>query len=120
VHNGCHFLTSSEQLGINPGVIMFTAKALADKKASVQAMYRAYNKAVKYLNETPREEYIDLIVEKGGFPPAAKEALKLPKYQEAAIPKESDVTECIKWLNAKSLVSEAYSYDDIVMDIFHK
>ncbi|MBQ7478279.1 MAG: ABC transporter substrate-binding protein [Selenomonadaceae bacterium] len=120
VHNGCHFLTSSGQLGINPGVIMFTGKALADKKESVQAMYRAYNKAVKYLNETPREEYIGLVVEKGGFPPAAKEALKLPKYQEAAIPKESDVTECIKWLNAKSLVSESYSYDDIVMDIFHK
>ena len=83
-------------------------------------MYRAYNRAVKYLNETPREEYIHLVVEKGGFPPVAQEALKLPKYREAALPRESDVTECIKWLHGKSLIPENYGYDDIVVDIFRK
>ena len=29
-------------------------------------VYRAYNKAVKYLNETPQAEYMDLVIEKGG------------------------------------------------------
>ena len=120
VHNGCHFLTSSDQLGINPGVILFTAKSLDARKEDIRAMYRAYNRAVKYLNETPREEYIHLVVEKGGFPPVAQEALKLPKYREAALPRESDVTECIKWLHGKSLIPENYGYDDIVVDIFHK
>lgn len=120
VHNGCKYVTGSDELGINPGVILFTAKAAADKKAEIQAMYRAYNKAVAYLNNTDRAEYIDLVIEKGGFPPVAKEALKLPKYHEAALPKESDVVDCIKWLNSKKLVAETYSYQDIVLDLLSK
>ncbi len=120
VYHGCHFLTSSDQMGINPGVVMFTAKALDSEKASIQAMYRAYNKAVKYLNETPREEYIGIVIDKGGFPPAAQEALKLPKYHEALLPKENEVTECVRWLNEKALVSDSYGYRDVVVDIFGK
>ena len=120
VHNGCKYVTGSDELGINPGVIMFTAKATDSKKAEIQAMYRAYNKAVAYLNQADRSEYIDLVIEKGGFPPAAKEALKLPKYHEAALPKESDVTDCLSWLKGKNLISESYSYKDIVLDLFGK
>ena len=120
MHNGCHFVTGSDELGINPGVIMFTATSVKDKKASIQAMYRAYNKAVKYLNETPQDEYMALVIEKGGFPQASKEALKLPKYHEATLPKESDVTDCIAWLTGKSLISSSFGYDDIVVDVLSK
>ena len=120
VHNGCHLITGSDELGINPGVIVMMDKALTDKKASVQAMYRAYNKAVKYLNETPRDEYMDLVVEKGGFPPVAKEALVLPKYREAALPEQSEVVECMKWLNEKDLVKDKFTYEDLVVDGFLK
>jgi NitT/TauT family transport system substrate-binding protein len=117
VHNGCRHITGSDELGINPGVIMFTSEATEKKTEEIKALYRAYNKAVAYLNNTPREEYIDLVIEKGGFPPVAKEALKLPKYHEAALPKESDVVDCIKWLNDKGLVKDTYSYSDIVLDL---
>ncbi len=120
VANGCHYVTGSDQLGINPGVIMFTEKSTQDKKASIQAMYRAYNKAVKYLNETPQAEYMDLVIEKGGFPQASKESLKLPQYHEATLPKTSDVTDCIAWLKDKGLIQESYSYDDIVLDLLTK
>ncbi|MCI6099251.1 MAG: MetQ/NlpA family ABC transporter substrate-binding protein [Selenomonas sp.] len=120
VANGCHYVTGSDQLGINPGVIMFTEKSTQDKKASIQAMYRAYNKAVKYLNETPQAEYMDIVIEKGGFPQASKDSLKLPQYHEAALPKDSDVTDCIAWLKDKGLIQESYSYDDIVLDLLTK
>lgn len=120
VHNGCQFVTGSDELGINPGVIMFTAKTTNDRRAEIAAMYRAYNKAVDYLNNTPREEYIDLIVEKGGFPPMAKEALKLPEYHHAALPKESDVVDCVKWLQGKGLIKKNYTYADFVVDVLNK
>jgi NitT/TauT family transport system substrate-binding protein len=120
VHNGCRLITGSDDLGINPGVIMFTGEAVEKKSEEIKALYRAYNKAVAYLNNTPREEYMDLVIEKGGFPPVAKEALQLPKYHEATLPKESDVVDCIKWLNDKGLVKDTYSYGDIVVDLFKK
>ncbi len=117
IANGCKFITDSEELGINPGVMMFTATAVADKQEELKAFYRAYNKAVKYLNEHPQDEYMDLIIEKSGFPAAAKTALKLPKYREAGLPAEKDVTECLSWMNQKELIKNTYSYDDIVVDL---
>ena len=118
LYNGCHLLAGSEDLGINPCVMMFTAKSVQDKQAAIKAMYRAYNKAVAYLNQTDRAEYIDTVVAKGGFPPAAKEALQLPHYHEAALPRESDVTDCIAWLQKKQLISTGYSYQDLVVNLF--
>lgn len=118
VANGCKFITDSEQLGINPGVMMFTAKCVNDKKAELQAFYRAYNKAVKYLNGHPQDEYMDLIIEKSGFPGIAKTALKLPKYREAGLPQEKDVVDCMKWMNTKGLIKQEFSYNDLVVDLF--
>ena len=114
VANGCKFLTGSGELNINPGVILFSAKATADKKESLKAMYRAYNKAVDYLKKTPREEYIGMIVEKSGFPAAAKDVLKLPDYRTAVLPKESDVTEVMRWLKEKDLIKQEYTYQNLV------
>lgn len=116
VANGCKFLTGSGELGINPGVMLFSKQAATDKKASLQAMYRAYNKAVAYLKQAPREEYIGLVVEKGGFPAAAKDALKLPDYHAAALPKERDVTEVMGWLKEKDLVKQEYTYKELVAE----
>jgi len=120
LHNGGHLISSSDQLGINPGVILFTEKAIKGKTPEIQAVYRAYNKAVEYLNNTPPTEYMDIILTKGGFPPAAKDALELPKYHTAGLPKEKDVTDCINWMKEKQLIKQTYSYKDMVVDLLSK
>ena len=120
VHNGCRYITGSDELGINTGVITFTQQATTDKKAEIQAMYRAYNKAVDYLNTTDRAEYIDAVIEASGFPAEAKEALRLPRYSQATLPKESDVKDCLAWLVQKDLIHGNYSYNDIVVDLLNK
>lgn len=119
VNSGCKLLVDSENVGINPGVIVFKEDALKDKEKSVIAMYKAYNRAVEYLNTAPREEYIDIATKKGGFPPSVKDALKLPKYRSAELPKNEDVTEVMNWLNSKSLVKEKYTYNDLVSDLIN-
>lgn len=117
VYNGCRFITGSDELGINPGVILFTGESTKDKQKEIKALYRAYNKAVSYLNNTDRNEYIDLVVEKSGFPPAAKESLVLPVYHEASLPKEQDVADCIAWLKNKGLIKDSYEYADLVLNM---
>ncbi len=117
IYNGCKYITGSDELGINPGVMMFTSKAVESKKAELQAFYRAYNKAVAYLNDTDKAQYMDIVIEKSGFPAAAKDALVLPKYRPAGLPKQQDVTDCLTWMNQKNLIKQNYTYDDIVVDI---
>lgn len=117
IYNGCKYITGSDELGINPGVMMFTSKAVESKKAELQAFYRAYNKAVAYLNDTDKAQYMDIVIEKSGFPAVAKDALVLPKYRPAGLPKQQDVTDCLTWMNQKNLIKQNYTYDDIVVDI---
>jgi NitT/TauT family transport system substrate-binding protein len=118
VHNGAKLLNSSDQLGINPGVLVFTGKAAKDKEKEIAAMYRAYNKAIEYLAKEPMENYIDLLIEKGGFPAGVKGALVLPKYQKPAAPQEKDIADCLAWLQERQLIKKAYSYKDLVDDRF--
>lgn len=120
VKNGCHMVNSSEAMQINPGVMVFTNDSLENKTEEIKAMYRAYNKAVDYLNNTPQEEYMDLVIEKAGLPPATKDALTMPKYHEATMPSKDAWEKSIQWLNQKELVKETYNYDDMVSDILNK
>ena len=60
---------------------------------------------------------MDMVFEKSGFPAAAKSALKLPKYCEAGLPKEQDVSECISWMVQKGLIKQSYTYDELVIDL---
>lgn len=118
VKNGGRILNSSDQLGISPGVMIFTTKSVKEKEKEIRAMYRAYNKAIDYLAKEPMENYIDLLIEKGSFPSSVRGVLVLPKYQKATVPQGKDVDECIKWLQARNLIPQAYSFQELVDDRF--
>lgn len=118
VKSGAKLVSSSEQLGINPGVMLFTKKAAEAKAKEIAAMYRAYNKAIDYLAKEPRDSYIDLVIEKAGFPAAVKDSLELPQYKKAAVPAAADVEAVIAWLQQKQLIQKGYTYEELVNDRF--
>jgi len=120
VHNGCKFITGSDKLGINPGVMVFNIKSVQDKKASLQAMYKAYNKAVDYLNNTDKKEYYSLVIEKSSFPTMAKDALVLPKYHHAAEPDKNEIASVMQWLVSKNLIKAVFSFEDLYVDVLPK
>ena len=113
VASGSRYVTGSGELGINPGVIVFSDSSIRDKADSIRAMYRAYDKAVNYLNNTPRAEYIDLVMEKSGFPAPARDALEMKPYRLAGIPSQKDVEEAVRWVKSKDLAGD-YSYDELI------
>ena len=113
VASGSRYVTGSGELGINPGVIVFADSAINEKADSIRAMYRAYNKSVEYLNHAPRAEYIDLVMEKSGFPAPARDALEFKPYRLAGLPAEKDVEEAVHWVKSKELAGD-YRYDDLV------
>lgn len=118
VKNGAKVLNSSDQLGIYPGVMIFTSKAVTDKEKEIRAMYRAYNKAIDYLSREPMENYIDLLIEKGGFPNDVKGSLILPQYKKPAAPKPKDIEDVMSWLQERQLIPKGYSYQELVDDRF--
>jgi NitT/TauT family transport system substrate-binding protein len=114
VNNGAKILNSSDKLGINPGVLLFTAKSTKEKSKEIQAMYQAYNKAVDYLSREPAANYIDLLIEKGGFPKEVKGNIVLPAYTKATAPAPKEIESVVKWLQTKQLIKKSYTYQDLV------
>jgi NitT/TauT family transport system substrate-binding protein len=116
--NGAVLLNSSDKLGINPGVLLFTTKATMDKSVEIKAFYTAYNKAVDYLNKEDKSKYIDALIEKAGFPADVKDVLVLPQYNKAVLPSEKDFANVIDWLTEKKLIKNSYKYEDLVNSEF--
>ncbi|KXG77872.1 ABC transporter substrate-binding protein [Thermotalea metallivorans] len=118
IKEGAKLLNSSDHLDINPGVFIFTAKAVEEKSGAIQAMYRAYNKAVEFLAKESPENYMDMLIEKGGFPETVKGAITLPQYTKAAVPSEEEVHDVIAWLYKRQLIKNSYDYEELVNDQF--
>ncbi len=111
---GAQLLNSSDNLGINPGVLLMTSEAINEKSKEIQAMYKAYNKAVEYLTTESMESYIDILIDKIGFPEAVKGSMELPKYTEATLPSEKDVNDVIEWLYEKKLIKNEFTFEELV------
>lgn len=118
IKNGAVLLNSSDNLGINPGVLLFTTKATEEKSEEIKLFYEAYNKAVDYLNKEDKSKYIDGLIEKAGFPAEVKEVLVLPEYNKAVLPSEKDFTNVINWLLEKELIKNDYKYEKLVNSEF--
>lgn len=120
IKNGGHVIADAADMGINPGILMFTGKAMKEKKTSIAALYRAYDRAVKYLAETPASEYMQTVIDKGGFPAAVKDGITLPKYQAASMPSERDWQLCQRWLLDKKLTTKKLEFKDVTEDVLAK
>lgn len=118
IKNGAKLINSSDKLGINPGVMLFTTKAVTEKEKELLSMYRAYNKAIDYLAKEPMENYIDLVIEKAGFPKDVKGTLVLPNYKKAMAPEQKDVDDVVNWLFTRQLIQSKYTYSDLVDNRF--
>ncbi|HWQ61086.1 MAG TPA: ABC transporter substrate-binding protein, partial [Negativicutes bacterium] len=114
VRSGARVLASSGQMDIGIGVVMFASRAAGKKAGEIRALYRAYDKAVDYIAAHPVEEYLDLLISKGGFPESVRGALVLPAYKRAAVPERKDVDDVVKWLYDNKLIKKRYGFEELV------
>lgn len=114
VKNGAKVIESTDRLGINPGVLLFSAQALEQKENEIKAFYRAYNKAVEFLMQNDKSAYIDTVIEKAGFPQDVREVISLPEYTKASLPSEEDFNGVMEWLVKKGLIGKEFSYGELV------
>ncbi|MBK5241898.1 ABC transporter substrate-binding protein [Clostridium sp.] len=120
IASGGRVISSSEKLGINPGVMLFTTDAIDSKPEEIKSLYNAYNKSIKFLKEEKTESYIDFVIEEAGFPETVKNTLTLPNYTKASMPSEKELEEVLIWLKAKKLTDSNYKLQDVSNSSFIK
>ena len=109
-------VNTSDKLGINPGIMLFTKTALDKKNDEIKAFYAAYDKAVEYINTHDAKEFMPAVIKTAGLPETALE-VTLPQYEKYALPEKEQVLNAMNWLLDKGLLKNEYQYDDLVKDI---
>lgn len=118
IKNGARLIYSTKEAGIEPGIIMFTAKVLKENHSDIEAIYRAYNEAADYLNKQPTSSYVDVLIKDAGFPESIKDSIKLSQYTKAAMTKEKDFLGVLDWMISRGLIKESYKFKDVIDDSF--
>lgn len=114
VSQGAHLLGSSREAGIKGGALLFTEAALSDKSDSIKAFYRAYNKAVEYMNTTKVSEFVSILTDYQ-FPEAIGTYLSNLKkaYEPAGTIDKSQFDDIIKWTKDKGQITKDYTYEEL-------
>ncbi|MDR0643406.1 MAG: ABC transporter substrate-binding protein [Treponema sp.] len=110
---GAILLSTTDTLGIDAGILLFSKRILDKRLEDIKKFYRAYYKAAQRINENP-DAYRDFLVEKASFPEAVRTAYQFVHYRKPTLPERSQIEQAIAWLKAKSLISTDIAADDLI------
>ncbi len=104
---------------VSHSVVSFRTDVLKDRPNTIKAFLRAYDRAVRAINENP-EKYRDILVQTARVPEALQGRYTLPRYPEGELPTEAQVADVIQWALDKGLIKQSLRYDDLVDASFRK
>lgn len=106
VAEGLSVISDTFQIDFNPFVFAFSLDVIENRSDELRAFYLAYDEAAHFLNSSPVEEYLDMIIDLIGFPKAAVNHIQLPTFLTSALPSDEIVEIALDWLQNRGLVSE--------------
>ena len=118
--SGGEVVASTLDLGLQPGVFIMTQAAIDDKSEAIEKLYEGYNQAVNYLNTEDQSKYIDLLIEKLGFPPVLKDSFDFPELSTSQIADEVTFRTVLSWMTERGITTSNYEFSEVSTDAFIK
>ncbi|WP_455714872.1 ABC transporter substrate-binding protein [Anaerosporobacter sp.] len=117
LEDGAINLGSASEYGLYPAISAFTQTAIDEKADAIRDLYKAYNEAVDYMNNTDVSEYEDAVIEAAGYPEEMSGKIELPKFRTNELPSKEGIEAAIAWASEKGLCSSSLTYDQVVFDV---
>ncbi|TDO94869.1 NitT/TauT family transport system substrate-binding protein [Halanaerobium saccharolyticum] len=80
-----------------PEAMIFTEKTLTEKDEAVAAFHRAYNRAVKEIQQDDSEAR-EILINKLDLPMEIKDLIAMPEYHLTRVPTEAYLNRVIEWI----------------------
>lgn len=106
-------VADTSSLKSSPGIMIFSATTVENRREDLQNLYRAYREAAHRIDSNP-ESYRDFLVETAGFPELVRDSYEFLRYGTASLPSEEDITIVARWMIDKGLISESPDYSKLV------
>jgi len=100
---------------ISQSVYFFRDDVIKNKKSAIRKFLQAYGEGAEAVAKNP-EKYRDLFIEKVNIPVELQSSYPVPTFSPLELPTEKDSQRVIDWLRANKLLTEDYTYMDIVTD----
>ncbi|MDR0557782.1 MAG: ABC transporter substrate-binding protein [Treponema sp.] len=104
VAQGATLLSTTDAIGVDAGIMLFSKKALDARLVDIQKFYRAYTAAAEKINADP-DAYRDYLVEKAAFPASVKDAYRFVRYRSPTLPDVAQIEQAFAWLKERNLLS---------------
>ncbi|MDR2401518.1 MAG: ABC transporter substrate-binding protein [Deferribacteraceae bacterium] len=105
---GNKIITSNSELGFAITGIMFTDKALKEKRELIKKLYIAYNKGAQYIRTHSTEEIKTVLIDEMGFAESDLEGALIPLYNDARPPSDDDLISVAEWLIGRGLIDSGF------------
>lgn len=116
VKSGAKSLISTKDTELAPGIMLFTGKALGEKKDYIKKVYDAYKKVTADINENP--DNFREVLATANFPEEVTGTFEFPRYSGISVPSLEEVNQVLSWMSQKGLLKRDLKYEDLVDTTF--
>lgn len=95
-------------------IIAFSEKALKDKAVPIEQFFKAYDESANYINQTPIEEYEEILIRFVGYPETMKGSIVLPTFRMSGMPPVTDLEEVFTWAKEKGLLKKELNVEEVL------
>jgi NitT/TauT family transport system substrate-binding protein len=105
---GNTIITSNAELGFSITGIMFTDKAIKEKRELIKLLYKGYNMGAEYIRSHSVEDIRNALVNDMGFAEEDIAGAIIPAYTNARMPAEDDIVSVAAWLASRGLIESGF------------
>lgn len=118
LNDGAVPLGTANEYGLYPAVSAFSKTALDSKNEAIRNLYKAYNEAVDYMNQTDIKEYDELVIKAVGYPEEMLGKITVKPFRKSVLPSTEEVEAAVLWASQKGLCQSTLTYEQMTYDVY--
>ena len=117
--SGLNRVTYTHELGINPFIYSFRREVVEQRPEEVRAFFKGINSAVDFMNNAPRDEFVDILIDIVGYPEDTRDTLILPQFVHFTVPNAERIQDVLNFSRDRGLLTVDIAAEDIIVDVFN-
>ncbi|MBU3130892.1 ABC transporter substrate-binding protein [Clostridium gasigenes] len=95
----------------------FLQEIITKNPKDIKNFYKAYDKAIDYINNNDISKYEDIIISTVGYSEDMRGNIELPEFKNNYLPSEEKVQTVLDWSKAKGIITKELKAKDVISDI---